>query len=102
MARPSQHGKPPVNRQSATGSLLERQDTRTDTKGVGPNCQAATDCQHSATQEMDMEATEVTPERLLRDSEVAEVLGCSRSFVWRLIASEDLDSIHVGRLRRIP
>jgi excisionase family DNA binding protein len=50
-----------------------------------------------------MEATaDPTPERLLRDSEVAALLGCSRSFVWRLIASEDLDSIHVGRLRRIP
>ncbi len=52
-----------------------------------------------------MEATAPTlaaPDRLLRDVEVAEMLGCSRSFVWRLIVAGDLSSIHVGRLRRIP
>ena len=42
------------------------------------------------------------PERLLRDTEVAGVLGCSRSYVWRLLDRGELRSIHVGRLRRIP
>ena len=50
-----------------------------------------------------MDATTIAnPERLLRDVEVAELLGCSKSFVWRLIVAGELNSIHVGRLRRIP
>ena len=48
-----------------------------------------------------MDAT-VAPDRLLRDVEVADILGCSRAFVWRLIGAGDLSSIHVGRLRRVP
>jgi len=42
------------------------------------------------------------PDRLYRTSEVAMLLGCSISYVWRLIDRGDLRSIHVGRLARIP
>jgi excisionase family DNA binding protein len=52
-----------------------------------------------------LEATAPTlasPDRLLRAEEVADMLGCSRSFVWRLIEAGQIDAVHVGRLRRIP
>jgi len=42
------------------------------------------------------------PDRLLRDVEVAEMLGCGRSFVWGLIIKGELQSVHIGRLRRVP
>ena len=42
-------------------------------------------------------------ERLLyRISEAADILGVSRSTLYRLIASGDLAAIHVGTAPRIP
>ncbi|MDP9369517.1 MAG: helix-turn-helix domain-containing protein [Chloroflexota bacterium] len=38
---------------------------------------------------------------LLRDVEAAERLSLSRATVWKLMASGELRSVHVGRARRI-
>lgn len=40
--------------------------------------------------------------RLLRISEVAEALRTSRTKVYELVASGQIPSLHVGRLRRVP
>lgn len=39
---------------------------------------------------------------LLRPEEAAEALGVSRTVVYSLIASRELESIKLGRSRRIP
>ena len=39
---------------------------------------------------------------LLRVEEAAEILGLSRSFVYVLMRSRDLESVTIGRSRRIP
>jgi excisionase family DNA binding protein len=39
---------------------------------------------------------------LYRPEEVAQVLGCGRTYVYALMASGQLESIKVGRLRRVP
>jgi excisionase family DNA binding protein len=39
---------------------------------------------------------------LLRVSEVAERLGCGRTFVYELISSGELETVKLGRLRRVP
>lgn len=40
--------------------------------------------------------------RLLRIEEAAESLGIGRSLMYRLVLDGEIESIHVGRLRRIP
>jgi excisionase family DNA binding protein len=40
--------------------------------------------------------------RLLRISEVAELLRISRTKVYELVANGDIPSLHVGRSRRVP
>lgn len=40
--------------------------------------------------------------RLLRISEVAELLRISRTKVYELVASGQIPSLHLGRIRRIP
>jgi excisionase family DNA binding protein len=40
--------------------------------------------------------------RLLRLTEVAELLSISRTKVYELVASGQIPSLHVGRLRRVP
>ncbi len=44
----------------------------------------------------------VAPVRLLTPEQAAQVLGCGRSHMFRLIAAGEIRSIKVGRLRRIP
>lgn len=39
---------------------------------------------------------------LFRPEEAARLLGCGRSTVFELLASGQLASVRVGRLRRIP
>jgi excisionase family DNA binding protein len=39
---------------------------------------------------------------LVSPLEAAETLGCSRSMVYELMASGRLDSVRMGRLRRVP
>jgi excisionase family DNA binding protein len=39
---------------------------------------------------------------LLTVREVAERLGCGRTFVYELITSGDLEAVKLGRLRRVP
>jgi excisionase family DNA binding protein len=39
---------------------------------------------------------------LLTVREVAERLGCGRTFVYELISSGDLETVKLGRLRRVP
>lgn len=41
-------------------------------------------------------------ELLLRPEAAAKVLGIGRTTVFRLIASGELQSVQIGRLRRIP
>jgi excisionase family DNA binding protein len=38
---------------------------------------------------------------LLSVEEAAGRLGISRAYMWRLVSGGEVDSIHVGRLRRI-
>jgi excisionase family DNA binding protein len=40
--------------------------------------------------------------RLYNPDEVAEILGCGRANVYRLIKSRELRSVKIGGLRRIP
>lgn len=40
--------------------------------------------------------------RLLTVRETSEVLGVSRSMVYQLVASDDLEAVHIGRSMRIP
>lgn len=43
-----------------------------------------------------------TPERvLLTVEEAAERLGIGRTFAWRLVRTGDLESVRIGRLRRV-
>jgi excisionase family DNA binding protein len=43
-----------------------------------------------------------TSERLLLSvEEAAARLGISRAYMWRLVSGGDVESMHVGRLRRI-
>ncbi|MBV8932745.1 MAG: helix-turn-helix domain-containing protein [Kutzneria sp.] len=43
------------------------------------------------------------PERvLLTVEEAAERLRIGRTVMWRLIRNNQIDSVHIGRLRRIP
>jgi excisionase family DNA binding protein len=39
---------------------------------------------------------------LLRPSEVAKMLGLSRSKVFELLAAQELPSVHIGRCTRVP
>ena len=39
---------------------------------------------------------------LLTVTEVAERLGCGRTFVYELISSGELETVKLGRLRRVP
>jgi len=39
---------------------------------------------------------------LLTVREVAERLGCGRTFVYELISSAELETVKLGRLRRVP
>ena len=39
---------------------------------------------------------------LLRIEEAAERLGIGRSLMYRLVMSGEVESVHVGRLHRIP
>lgn len=40
--------------------------------------------------------------RLLTPEQAADLLGCGRSHMFRLIAAGEVRSVKVGRLRRIP
>jgi excisionase family DNA binding protein len=40
--------------------------------------------------------------RLLTVPEAAAALGCRRSLLYRLLSTGDLQSLQVGRLRRVP
>lgn len=40
--------------------------------------------------------------RLLTIKETAEILGISRSMVYQLVASDDLETVHIGRSIRVP
>ena len=42
------------------------------------------------------------PRLLLRIEEAAQRLGIGRSLMYRLVLSGEIESVHVGRLRRIP
>ena len=42
------------------------------------------------------------PRLLLRVEEAADILGLGRSKVYELLASKQLESISIGRSRRIP
>lgn len=42
------------------------------------------------------------PRLLLRIEEAAQRLGIGRSLMYRLVLSGEVESVHVGRLRRIP
>lgn len=42
------------------------------------------------------------PRLLLRIEEAAEVLGIGRSLMYQLVLSAEVESVTVGRLRRIP
>jgi excisionase family DNA binding protein len=43
------------------------------------------------------------PERLLlRVEEAAELLGIARTLMYRLLLTDEVESVHVGRLRRVP
>lgn len=42
------------------------------------------------------------PQLLLRVEEAADRLGIGRSLMYRLVLTGEVESIHVGRLRRIP
>ena len=47
--------------------------------------------------------TRVSPERvLLTPEEAGEQLGIGRTMVYALIKAGDIDSVQIGRLRRIP
>ncbi|MCK9922633.1 helix-turn-helix domain-containing protein [Frankia sp. AgPm24] len=39
---------------------------------------------------------------LLTPTEAADLLGVSRSTVYELMGSGDIESVHIGRARRIP
>jgi excisionase family DNA binding protein len=39
---------------------------------------------------------------LLTPTEAADLLGVSRSTVYELLNSGDIESVHIGRARRIP
>jgi excisionase family DNA binding protein len=43
-----------------------------------------------------------TERRLLDIREVAELLGCSRSYVYVLLSSRQIRSLKVGKLTRVP
>jgi excisionase family DNA binding protein len=47
-------------------------------------------------------ADEDMPRLLLTVSEAARRLGIGRSLLYELMANDEVESIHVGRLRRIP
>jgi excisionase family DNA binding protein len=42
------------------------------------------------------------PRLLLTVEQAAEVLGVGRSTMYALVLSDTVESIHIGRLRRIP
>lgn len=42
------------------------------------------------------------PVLLLRVEEAAERLGIARTLMWRLVGSGEVESVCVGRLRRVP
>ena len=42
------------------------------------------------------------PRLLLRIEEAAQRLGIGRSLMYRLVMSGAVESVHVGRLRRVP
>jgi excisionase family DNA binding protein len=42
------------------------------------------------------------PRLLLRIEEAAQLLGIGRSLMYRLVMSGQVESVHVGRLHRIP
>ena len=51
---------------------------------------------------MSMAAGDSEPRLLLRVEEAAERLGIGRSLMYRLVLSGAVESVPVGRLRRIP
>ncbi len=42
------------------------------------------------------------PRLLLRIEEAADRMGIGRSLMYRMVLSGEVESVHVGRLRRIP
>lgn len=42
------------------------------------------------------------PRLLLRIEEAADRMGIGRSLMYRLVLTGEVESVHVGRLRRIP
>lgn len=53
--------------------------------------------------EFDDKVRIIYPDRLLlRVEEAAELLGIARTLMYRLLLAGDVESVHVGRLRRVP
>ena len=48
------------------------------------------------------DTADAEPRLLLRIEEAAQRLGIGRSLMYRLVLSGEVESVHVGRLRRIP
>jgi excisionase family DNA binding protein len=42
------------------------------------------------------------PRVLLKVEEAAEQLGIGRTLAWRLVSTGELESVRIGRLRRVP
>ena len=58
---------------------------------------------HSQTGDLTQQAATSPPTKLLLDvREVGEALGCGKTFVYELIAREELLTVKLGRLTRIP
>lgn len=51
---------------------------------------------------VDVQAPREEQQLLLRVEEAAARLGIGRSLMYRLVLSGEVESVHVGRLRRIP
>ena len=51
---------------------------------------------------VDVQVPREEQQLLLRVEEAAARLGIGRSLMYRLVLSGEVESVHVGRLRRIP
>lgn len=53
--------------------------------------------------QFDQKVRIIYPDRLLlRVEEAAELLRIARTLMYRLLLAGDIESVHVGRLRRVP
>ena len=56
----------------------------------------------SAKERLVMEASQMSEKVLLRVDEAAALLGVGRSFLYSLVQRGEIDSVKLGRARRIP